>query len=153
MPGNELFSPLENHRQRTEQRRENSARLARAYVKTETVGWGEIIKQEVLEFGTTFLTEPFFTNGPILRGDSSGLTGQLVPGRFPRITTGVWRWQHDEKGYWTGAYVFFVVETDGFQMSGGVPSPDADPNYTIAHNMVFEAEAYKALPIDFTLDT
>lgn len=148
MAGNDIFGPLEAHRQRIEQQRENAARLARAYVSTETTGWGEIIKSDVLEFGCTFLTEPTFTTGTVVRGDSSGPTGQLVTGRFPRVSTGVWRWQNDEKGYYTGAYVFFVVETIGFQVSTGVYPTTSDPSYTLAHNMVFEAVAYKNFPLD-----
>jgi hypothetical protein len=143
MPGNEILGPLESRRQQIEQQRENAARLARAYVNTETTGWGEFIKPDVLEFGVTFLAEPTFTSGSILRGDSSGPTGQLVQGRYPRISVGVWRWQHDANGYWTGAYVFFVVETVGFQMTDGFMPAEDDPAYTIAHHMVFEAVAFK----------
>lgn len=148
MPGNDVFGPLEQHRQRIEQQRENSARLARAYVSTETSGWGEIIKPDVLDFGCTFISEPTFTTGAILRGDSSGPTGQLASGRFPRISMGVWRWQHDAQNYYTGAYVFFVIETVGFQTSSGVLPVEVDPGYRIGHHMVFEAVAYKNFPLD-----
>ena len=148
MPGNDFFGPLESRRQRVEQQRENAARLASAYVSTETTGWGEIIKTDPVLFGCTFLSEPSYTSGAILRGDNSGPTGQLVANRFPQVTCGVWRWERDENEHYIGAYLFFVVETAGFQVSGGTYPTDDDPNHTIAHNMIFQAVAYKKFPLD-----
>lgn len=144
MPGNDVFGDLEQRRQRVDQIRENTPRLARAYATYETQGWGEIIVPTVQHFGCTFITEPYFSSGIVMRGDStSEADGQLVSGRYPRVTAGIWRWAHDARGYWIGAYVFFVVETVGFQFTSGEVPSSVDPNYRIAHKMIFEGVSFK----------
>lgn len=145
MPGNEIFGHLESHRAKIEQTRENGARLARAYAKYETNGWGEVLVKQAFDFGCTFLKEPSFTSGIIMRGP-------LTIGRFPRVTAGVFGWKYDMRGYFTGAYVFFVVETAGFQANNGVLPNQEDPNYKIAHHMTFEGISFKDFDITTDLD-
>ena len=147
MPGQELFGALEARRGVLERTRENSARLARSYGTHVTTGWGEMVVNTPILFGCTFLAAPAVTAGLVV--DSSGTGGDddadgpLVAGRFPRVQAGVWRWVTDINGHYTGAYVFFVVETVGYQMTGGVMPATSDPGYHLTHHLLFEGISYK----------
>ena len=121
-------------RGRIEQVKENSGRLAKVFAHYTTTGWGEIAVPEVIEFDCTFLTEPTFTSGIALADRI-----ELLPNRFPRVTAGVYRWRKNAKQQWTGAWVFFCVDT----FSAAVPTSSLDPNYVLHHHLSFEAVAYK----------
>ena len=144
MPGNEVLTPLEQRRAHIEQTRENSARLARAYATHRTTGWGEILVDTPVQFGCTFLKPPAVTSGMVLISSQTGNEAEPVTNRFPRVNAGVWKWQQDVHDYYTGAYLFFVVETVGFQMTGGYfPYTSSDPGYVIDHHLLFEGVSYK----------
>jgi hypothetical protein len=104
---------------------ENGARLARVAVVYESSGNGELKVAEPIEFGLHFTEEPSVTTGRVL------VDGQaLVSGQYPNGDSGVWRWKRDEKGYYVGAYIYFVVDSNL-------------RNYKMHHHLIFEAEALK----------
>lgn len=133
------FQALEQRRQNLDAIRENTARLASAHLTFSTHGWGEFKLPEVAYFSCTFIEMPNVTTGVALDGDL------LVPTRYPRVTAGVYRWLQDVKGYYTGAWVFFVVDT----RSPYIPvaaTATADPGYDLIHYFHFSGIAAKILP-------
>lgn len=147
MPGEDVFGSLENRRGQLECTRENSARLARSYGTHVTTGWGEIVAPDPIFFDCTFLNSPAVTSGVVVTSSTGGndndADGPLVAGRFPRVTAGVWRWVTDVNDNYTGAYVFFVVETAGFQFTAGTLPSTPEPGYHLTHHLLFEGIAYK----------
>lgn len=135
---------------------ENSARYASSFITFHTHGWGEFQSPNVQYFDTTFMQVPSISHSFYIDGDA------LVDGRFPRVTAGVHRWVQNERGHYTGAYLFFVVETMGPQSqaiyvlptaadgnvalyAAKVPVPP-DPQYDLIHSFVFTGIAMKTLP-------
>jgi hypothetical protein len=131
------FQALEQRRGQLDAIRENSARLAEAHLTFSTHGWGEFKLPEAAYFSCTFIEQPNITTGVALDGDL------LVPTRFPRVTAGVYRWLQDTKGFYIGAWVFFVVDTQSSFIATTVTS---DPGYDLTHYFHFSGVAAKILP-------
>lgn len=110
--------------------RENTARQAKTTVTWTTTGVGAVKVEKVFAFPVTFLYEPIVSTGYALDEDDD-----LVDGSYPRAFAGVYDWKYDSRGYYTGAWVFFVVDTFGKQV-----------NYKINHHLVFQGLALKDLP-------
>lgn len=122
-----LFGQLEQRRVDLETTAENSARPARLTMTFRTSGHGELrIKRPVL-FGLTFIEPPHVSTGVVLAA------GRLVPTKFPNACAGVYRWVKNERGFFVGAKMFFVVD------SGEQP-------YELNHHVTFEATAIKYMP-------
>lgn len=150
------FQALEQRRGQLTAQAENSSRYASAYVSFQTTGWGEFQSPDCQRFTTTFISRPSVSHSFSLDGDT------LVDGRFPRVSAGVHRWLQDDKGFYIGAWLFFVIETVGLQdkplyvmstaFDGQVPTVKmtapipADPNYTLIHDFTFTGVAMKAIP-------
>lgn len=113
---------------------ENATRLARVAVTFLSTGYGEFQLPKAVDFGVTFIEEPTVTCGWVLEPGQS-----LVAGKMPNCSAGVWRWQTETrhspsapKSYWTGAYLYLVVDSN------------SQP-YNLRHNFVFEGTAIKLL--------
>jgi hypothetical protein len=130
------FQAFEQRRGHLDALRENSARLAECHVTFNTHGWGEFKLPEVTYFSCTFIEVPNIATGVALDGDS------LVATRFPRVTAGVYRWLQDAKGFYTGAWMFFVVDTQ----DGAIATAVDDPGYDLTHFFKFSGIAAKILP-------
>ena len=150
------FAASERRRADLTRHGENSARYASSFVSYKTTGWGEFLSEDAQYFTTTFTKRPSVSHSLSIDGDV------LVEGRYPRVTAGVHKWLQDERGHYTGAWLFFVIETMGMQaqrtyvlptseservglVSVPVPIP-ADPNYEIIHDFTFTGVAMKAIP-------
>lgn len=156
------FAALERRRADLGRHGENTARYATSFVSFKTTGWGEIVSEEAQYFTTTFTKRPSVSHSMSLDGDA------LVAGRFPRVSAGVHKWLTDANGFYTGAWLFFVIETMGIQSQRtyvlpvsdservgvvSVPAPiPADPNYEIIHDFTFTGVAMKAIP-SYLLET
>lgn len=121
---------------------ENSARGAWAYGTAHSKGWGEIMIDEPIMFGLTFVKQPIVSYGFALDDDD-----QLVDGRFPRANGGVVRWVLDADDFYVGAYVFVTVATAdpllAAQSLDVATDFREDPNYDITHSFTFFAVAIK----------
>ena len=131
------FQALEARRQTLDAIRENSSRLASCRLTFETHGWGEVMLPNVQYFGGAFIDIPSVATGFALDGDT------LVPTRFPRVTAGVYRWLQDRQGFYVGAWVFIVVDTQSPYIATTINS---DPGYDMLHDFTFTGVATKALP-------
>lgn len=111
-------------RSQHDQIRENQARDAITIVRIETTGAGGTILPDAVNFDTAYVERPAVTCGcSILSADADSLP--------PLCSAGVYRWVTNERGFYTGAYVFVRVET-----------PDA---LVIEHTIVIAGPAYKVL--------
>lgn len=131
------FQALEQRRSQLDAIRENSSRLATSRLTFTTHGWGEIKLPDVSYFSGTFIERPGVATGFCIDGDA------LVPTRFPRVTAGVYKWLQDSSGFYIGAWVFLVVDTQSSFIETTVA---ADPGYDLIHDFTFTGVATKALP-------
>lgn len=151
------FEALEARRGQLDAIRENTSRLAVSQCSFHTHGWGEFKIPAATYFTSTFIDRPFISTGMSIRGDA------LIPTRYPRVTAGVYRWVQDVKGFYTGAWVFFVIDTLGVTNQSVVdgtsglttvvpafpsvpPLAANDPGYDLIHDFSFIGIAIKALP-------
>lgn len=121
---------------------ENSARGAWAWGTAHSKGWGEILIEDPIEFGITFVQEPVVAYGFALDDED-----QLVDGRFPRCNGGVVRWMRNAQDFYIGAWAFVTVSTADPLLAAqslDVPTDFAlNPNYDITHSFTFSGLAIK----------
>jgi hypothetical protein len=79
------------------------AATGRSVHKVFTTGRGDIRIASPVKFSLTFTEQPFFTSGCVLHA------GSLVDHLYPTATVGVWKWQRDSRGMYTGAYIWVTV--------------------------------------------
>jgi hypothetical protein len=132
----DFFVESERRRQKVDQTKENSARLARCAVTYTTVGYGVVVLPQSLDFDVTFLTEPGVTTGVALASGE-----RLRMDEIPRVCAGVYSWTTSPKGFYVGAHLWFVVEQAGV----GMLLPGR--GYTLHHHLVFDGIAIKDLPL------
>ena len=131
------FRALEQRRAHLDAIRENSSRLATCQATFTTHGWGEMKLPDVAYFSGSFIDRPSVSTGFAIDGDA------LVPTRFPRVSAGVYKWLQDRSGFYTGAWVFIVVDTQSPFIATTVAT---DPGYDLIHDFTFTGVATKALP-------
>ena len=137
---------LERHRAELARHRENSARLAVAFARFTTVGQGTIEFEERVDFGLTFIEEPYITYGCQLEldelADRLEATEDTTP-TLPQATGFVTEWDIDDRGFYLGAWVAATV----YDPTGGITS---DIEVTIDHHFTFQAIGMKDIPLDVT---
>jgi hypothetical protein len=116
--------------------RENSSRPAVVEITQESHGVGQYRLKKPLIFPVVFRTEPHFTFG------SAAITGP-EPAAFhdPRGSSGVWGWQRNKGGQYTGAYCWLRVDCEQISTSGGDLS-----KVVVQHYLSFSAVAIKNVP-------
>lgn len=133
---------------------QNTARVAKSHLFWTTTGTGEFLVEAAMYFDCVFTEKPHFTYGAEVSGNQD-----LVAKKFPRTHGGVYDWVRarppgnlaglpgdnpdDDIMYYTGAYVYFVVDIVG----GGVPFTPPQPKYTVTHHLAFEGIAIKNVPV------
>lgn len=122
-----LFANLERRRVELGRTAENSARSARLLLVYRTKGNGELRIDSPLDFGLWYVEQPVITTGVSLK------SGRLHATQYPNACAGVWRWTKNAKGLYTGAKLFFVVDSGG-------------RDYDLEFSLVFEATAIKMMP-------
>lgn len=127
---------MEDRRRQLLQTQENSTRLAQAFAHFTTTGWGEWTIPHVVRFDCTFVEKPTVAHGYAIEDED------LVDTRFPRGWGGVYRWQQNYKGFYTGAWVFFIVETQSLT----IDTFEDEPGYTLTHFFHFTGMALKDVP-------
>lgn len=130
------FGHLEARRAYLAAQQENTGRTARVATTWTTVGSGEAVTTKAFDFGIRFIEEPCFTAGMALDE-----TTRLQSGYYPRVNAGVYEWKKDNHDYYTGALIFFTIDTYGAGSISG-----EQPNYVIHHHLRFEGKALKDIP-------
>lgn len=136
---------LEEARAELARHRENRARLAVAYARFDSDGQGTIEFETRVDFGLTFVEEPFPTYGAKVDldalGDALGLDEDTTP-PLPLSTGYVTEWDTDDRGFYTGAWVAATV----WDPSGTI----LDADIPITHYFTFQAVGMKDIPLDVT---
>ena len=148
------WDPLEDRRADIERNRENGARLAQAFAKFESIGQGVVEFAEVVDFGLTFIEEPYITYGSQLDMDDLGelldIPGGATP-PLPLVSGYVTEWDQDERGFYVGAWVaarvYFPSQVAVEGESTMTPVP-LDTLVVIDHHFTFTAIAIKDVPLD-----
>lgn len=154
---NPYYQARDEWRASTEQ---NSARSAIAWGTVHSQGWGEVVIEDPIMFGATFVHQPTVTYGFALDDEQ-----QVLDKRLPRCSGGVLSWVQDANDYYVGAHVFVTVSTvdpveaiqawllatqvdpdteDPQLLAPQVPTDYAiDIAYDITHSFTFQALAIK----------
>lgn len=136
---------LEERRAEIEQHAENSARLAEAFAKFDTQGQGSVEFNERVDFGLTFVEDPFVHYGAEIDLDAlddalGNEAGAMPP--LPLCSGFVTKWDQDDRGFyvgcWTAVRVWFPYESN-VSLNIGVP---------VKHHFTFKAVAIKDVPLD-----
>lgn len=119
-----LYNQVEQRRALLDATAENATRRADVTVSFESSGYGEVALPQSVSFGITFLYRPEVATGVSLA------SGSLVNGKFPNVSAGVYRWERLSNGFYVGAYLYFVVDSN---MQG----------YNLIHDITFATDAIK----------
>lgn len=104
-----FFDDLEARRAEIERHQENSGRLAEAFARFESVGLGSMEFGERVDFGLTFIEEPFMSYGAAIDLDALdemlGNEASSITPAIPIATGVVTDWDRDDRGFYVGAWV------------------------------------------------
>jgi hypothetical protein len=138
-----LLDDLDRRRQKSEQNRENSARLAQAYAVFTTTGQGTFQYEARVDFAITFTEQPIVSYGSAL--DIDDLANLLdiededtCP--IPQCSGSVINWDQDDRDFYTGCWVAVRVD---FPLQDAI-DPSAQPE--VEHHFTFAAIAMKDIP-------
>jgi hypothetical protein len=138
---------LERRHGEQERHRENSGRLAMVYQRFETTGQGSFEFEERIDFGLTYVEEPFVAYGSYVDLDDLAnlldLDNDTAP-PFPVTSGHVTNWDQDENDFYVGAWVGVRVY---FPPGDEVLVP-IDALTVVRHHFSFQANAIKDVPLD-----
>lgn len=140
-----LLDEVDRRRQKSEQNRENSARLAQSYSIFKTTGLGTHQYEEKVVFGVTFTEKPIVAYGSALDVDDvADLLGYDDEDEAPLpVTAGyVVNWEQDDHDFYTGCWVAVRVY---YPMEDAV-DPSVQPE--VEHHFTFSAIAIKDIPVN-----
>ena len=130
----DLIVASEERVSRRETQRQNSARLAFSTHTIDSTGSGHTRYPEAIPFDVTFLTPPMvFTGGALITPTPTGW-------HDAELSSGVWQWERNTKGHYTGAYIYMNVRMAAIDDEGFDP-----PKVTTQHHLMFMGVAYKDL--------
>ena len=118
----EIVYSMEERRKAQADQAENSSRLASEIITFRTKTVGQILVPEPLKFTNVFVEPPAILTGMVLA---------TTPGegwKYPQVTAGVHKWVLNEKGLYTGAYLYFNVDVapeDGYVQIQDTPGDAA----------------------------
>lgn len=130
-----LLEDLDRRREREQQTRENSARLAQAYAVFRTTGQGTQQWSERVDFGLTFIEKPVISYASSVDidelADLMGLEDTLsVP--LPTCAGFVVTWDQDERDFYTGCWVAVRVAFPSLDFVDPTLMPEVEHHFTFA---------------------
>lgn len=136
--------------------KENAARPAVVEYIHQSTGVGQHRVKAALVFPVTFKTEPHFSFGSTVVNNPNHKIWH-----DPRGSSGIYAWQRDSRGYFTGALFWVHVAMDKIDPGGAYDGATAYTNANaylkannqaiVEHHLSFSALAFKDLPTK-TLD-
>lgn len=122
--------------------RENKGRMAGVYTYASSTGQGYVEYDELIDFGLTYIEQPFVSVGHVLDLDELRvLLGMDADDPFvelPQCTGFVSQWEQDVKGNYIGAYLAVQIS-----WGSGIPF---DAQVEIQHSFSFHGVAIKSIP-------
>jgi hypothetical protein len=140
-----IENALDSDTNRAKAARENAARSAVAEMTYVSTGVTQQRVKTALTFPVIFRTAPHLTTG-------SSVVANPKPNIWhdPVGHVGVWKWDRDARGFYTGAFIWWRVEA--YPISPilddelyEVPDP-VPPNMRVQHFLSFSGVAFKDLP-------
>lgn len=138
-----ILDEYESRRHESARHRENSARLAQAYAKFETSGQGTLEFDERVDFGLTFIEEPYMAYGSFCDTDALNELQGLEPGEsplLPNCTGYVTDWDLDERDFYVGCWIGVRVNFSPLDLM------DPQMLINIKHFFTFSAIGIKDIP-------
>lgn len=140
-----MFDDVDRRAAEQDRNRENSARLAKAFAKFHSTGQGSIEFEDHVDFGLTFIEEPYVTYGSTIDLDGLGELLDTEPGETPPLPLAsgmVTEWDQDDRDFYVGCWTAVRIT---FQ-----PADAVDPALEVEmeHHFTFTAVAIKDVPLD-----
>jgi hypothetical protein len=142
----DVFSLWDQRRVDVERHKENGARMAAAYARVDIVGQGTSEVEEMIDFGLTFVEQPFVSFGSYLDVDLIRDALDLDDDDdcpLPVVSGFVTRWDQDQNDAYTGAWVAVSVYFPPWD-----PVVPTDFDCELAGHFSFTAIAIKDIPLD-----
>lgn len=92
---------------------ENGARLAWAWGSANTTGQGQVVFEDIIEFGLAFTAKPHFSYGCEVLNRSDFVDDSGNAQVVPTASGCVYEWRKDSRDLYTGAWVAVNVVADG----------------------------------------
>lgn len=131
--------------------RENRARLAQVGARFTQTGEGSIEFEDAVDFGLTFVEEPYVITGHIIDIEGLRLNDDDTPD-LPQVSSYVVEWDRDDRGFYVGAWCAGVVTypvVDAGTVDGAAAQV-ARAQTIVRHLFTFAAIAIKDVPLDVT---
>lgn len=129
---------------------ENASRNAVVEIAQISTGVGQQRLPKALDFPVVFRTEPHFTCG------SAVIVGAGTNYHDPRGTAGVYAWQRNGRGYYTGAHIWVRVDCEAITTTANLARKELLKlelellqrldRVQVQHYLTFSATAIKDLP-------
>lgn len=142
--GSQAFSDLERRRGEVERHKENTARLAFFFQRLRTTGQGTVEFEDRIDFGMTFIEEPFMAYGSYVDLDDLGTLLDVSEGETPPMplcSGSVTQWDQDDRDFYVGAWVSVVVSFPTISNIEVTVPVDLQP--VVEHHFSFSAIAIK----------
>lgn len=125
-----------------DQVRENSARHAFVYKTFTSLGSGELVFEDVVDFGLWFSEQPMVSYGFAL---DDTVEQTLIDGDFPMATGGVIAWRRNVRGLYIGATCFAAITGSALTYT--------TYDYSLVHHFTFSGIGVKDIgSTDFEVD-
>lgn len=137
------ISPLNDRLAERARHQENRGRLAHAYSRFTTEGFGTVEFDACIDFGLTFVERPFIAVGHQIDADHAREMFDVAPDGeiyMPQCTGYVTDWDMTDKDHYVGCWVAVSV-------SPGL-STGTYPMVKIKHDFTWSAIALKDIPTD-----
>lgn len=131
---------------------ENRARFAQVNARFAQTGFGSMEFADPVDFGLTFIDEPYVSTGHSIDVDELGVDDSDETPTLPQITSYVVEWSRDDRGFYVGAWCAGTVT---YAPTSSDPADTAEiegarEQATVKHMFTFSATAIKDIPIDVT---
>lgn len=137
-----MYDHMERRRADIARHNENRGRLAHVYARYTTRGQGTVQFDQRINFGLTYVEEPYMQYGSLIDPDAVQDVLNLGPRddlAFPQCTGYVCEWDKDDHGHYVGAWVGVAV---AFPIT-----IVADAQIEVSHHFSFEATAVKSFGV------
>lgn len=124
--------------------RENSARQAISQHSIMSIGVGQKRLNSPLAFGVHFRDQPHFSSGCLTVKNPN--SKQFAD---PVGICGVWAWERDARGFYTGARIWWRVDAyllDNVDVADSGTTTPVTPVMRVQHDLTFSGIAFKDLP-------